>query len=537
VIIDARTLASGGTIEVDLCVIGGGAAGITIARTLIGSSLSVLVLESGGFDQEPETTTLSEGEIVGDPIRDYFSIQTLQQARARAFGGTTHKWGGFCRPLTPIDFETRPYQTVAGWPFGRAELDPWYEQAQAICQLGPYNYDASWWASQLGTPAPMNLGSTVTTGLIQKNPTRFGTVHRPAIQAASNVIVLHHANVTNIAATPGGDHVDHLVVRTLSGVQGTVRASAYVLATGGIEVPRLLLASNDVVPTGLGNSSGTVGRYFADHNQVVASFAPLTVSPGELYHTATASAPYPTPENPNNRVYAQGVIDLAESTMRSEALPHLHMETFVEDGAYRPTQDTGISANEIADLFKAEARPMPKILGATIFFEPVLIPTSRVTLSPTSTDALGMPRVQLDHHRAPVDQDHLARGAQILAQALGESGLGRLQTASGWVTQELNPPSPPPPGHLLPYLRVTPQGNTPANVPFGTTYHHMCTTRMDLDPAQGVVDIDCRMHDVDNLYIGGSAVFPTSPGSHPTLTIVALALRLAAHLLDELEGS
>jgi len=534
VIRDARTLASGGTLEVDVCIIGAGPAGIAMAKALAGTSLTVLILESGGFDEEAETTTLSEGEVIGDPIRDYFSIQTLQQTRARAFGGTTQRWGGFCRPLTPIDFETRPYQSVAGWPFGRAELDPWYELAQPICQLGAYNYDAAWWASQLGTPAPLALGPTVTTGLIQKNPVRFGWVHRPAIQAASNVLVLHHANVTLLAATAGGDHVDHLVVRTLSGVQGTVRASAYVLAAGGIEVPRLLLASNDVVPAGLGNSSGTVGRYFADHNQVVASFAPLSVTPGELYHTATASMAFPTPENPNNRVYAQGVIDLAESTMRSEGLPHLHIETYIEDAPYYPTQDEGVTGADIADLFKAEARPLPSIFGATVFFEPVLHADSRVTLSPTDVDALGMPRVRLDHRRSPLDATHLERGVHVMAQAFGETGLGRLQFAGGWVTAEPNPPNPPPEQHLLPYLRVTTQGDTPTNVPYGTTYHHMCTTRMDLDPSLGVVDSNCRTHDVDNLYIAGSSVFPTAPGSHPTLTIVALALRLADHLVDQL---
>jgi flavin-dependent dehydrogenase len=138
---DARELAGDQQVEADVCIVGAGPAGISIARELIGNGARVWLLDSGGKDMERRAQRLNRGQSVGYPIH------RLHQSRARAFGGTTRHWvvpgdeTWAARPLDPIDFEVRPGIRHSGWPFDRAQLDPYYAQAQSLCQLGPFDYD------------------------------------------------------------------------------------------------------------------------------------------------------------------------------------------------------------------------------------------------------------------------------------------------------------------------------------------------------------------------------------------------------------
>src|SRR6185312_3237457 len=133
--IDARKIPAETTIECDICIIGAGAAGITMARELRGAGRRVAVLESGGFDFDEATQELYAGQVVG---RDFSPIDA---DRLRYFGGTTNHWEGSCKPFDPLDFEKRDWVPYSGWPFGREALEPFYRRAQVICQLGPYTYD------------------------------------------------------------------------------------------------------------------------------------------------------------------------------------------------------------------------------------------------------------------------------------------------------------------------------------------------------------------------------------------------------------
>ena len=137
-------------------------------------------------------------------------------------------------------------------------------------------------------------------------------------------------------------------------------------------------------------------------------------------------------------------------------------------------------------------------------------PDSRVSLV-EERDALGLPRIALDWRLTELDKRSLQAGHQAVALELGRTGLGRLQIED-WLTADVTTWTP------------TLTGG----------HHHIGTTRMSEDPARGVVDGDCRVHGIANLYVAGSSVFPTSGSANPTLTVVALALRLAAHLEQRL---
>ena len=171
-LIDLRTLHNGAVMESDLCVIGAGAAGITIARALIGKALEVCVVESGGLEFDADTQSLYEGESIGMP---YYG---LAQARLRFFGGTTNHWNGQCAPLSEIDFQERPWVQYSGWPISRADLDSYYQRALSICEIGNYVFDERQWKN-FGIQPPALNRSKLRSHFWQnsRGPTKFGEVY------------------------------------------------------------------------------------------------------------------------------------------------------------------------------------------------------------------------------------------------------------------------------------------------------------------------------------------------------------------------
>lgn len=246
-ITDARSLPKNTEIDTDVCVVGAGAAGITLARELSGQSFSVCLLESGGLEFQEDTQSLYAGENVGLPYN-------LANERLRFFGGTTNHWGGYCRPLDDIDFKVRDWIPNSGWPFDKAHLIPYYERALKICQLGePYTFDVADWESE-ETPRLPFIGNRVVTKLFRLSPpTRFGRVYRNEISRSGNISTYLHANAVEIETDENARTVTRLRVASLEGNSFWVSAKLFILATGGIENPRLLLNSNKRQSVGLGN--------------------------------------------------------------------------------------------------------------------------------------------------------------------------------------------------------------------------------------------------------------------------------------------
>jgi choline dehydrogenase-like flavoprotein len=523
VLIDARELPDGHLVQADLCILGAGAAGITLAKELIGSALEVALIESGGFELDADTQALYRGELVGHPNHP------LDASRLRYFGGTTNHWGGTCRPLDAIDFEQRAWVPHSGWPFDREHLDPFYARAQTLCELGPYAYEAAHWQSEEFPTLPL-AGERLTTAVFQQSPpTRFGQVYRDEIVRASNVTVYTHANLLGYDTNEGASEVVRARLGTLSGRRHAVAATTYILAAGGIENARLLLLSGTEQQPGLGNAHDLVGRYFMDHLGMQS--AVIMLSDPELrlgLYRARRQAPdtmiegtgikaflTPTPEL-QRREQILNCAARPRETKWQEATPGARALNGVLGDLRRGhwpddlTVHIGAIMQDIDELARvAYARlrgETPPAFRINYWMEQTPNPDSRVTLA-EERDAFNLRRVRLDWRFTEQELRTTLRMQQLLAEELGRAGIGRLRLDEALA-----------------------DGAWPAEA--SGSFHHMGTTRMHEDPKQGVVDAHCRVHGVANLYVAGSSVFPTSGHANPTLTIVALAVRLADHLKE-----
>ena len=509
-LIDARQVENDSLLEADLAIVGAGPAGITLARAFAGSGQRVYLLESGGLAPDAETQGLYQGENAGI---DY----PLAGSRLRYFGGSSGHWGGYCRPLDPIDFEVRDWVPHSGWPFGREALDPYYQAASEAVQVAPPRFeDLDYWRERTGEQLIDFRADRIHARFFQFSPpTYFGQVYRDELAQAADVSVLLHANVTNIAVVPSAESVSHLAVQTLTGRRFQVRARRYVLAAGGLENPRILLLSDDVVPAGLGNGHDLVGRFFMDHPHL-SGFAELVIADPRRLPTIYRSRVLVDGRK------AQVAYTPTADFLRSDRLLNASF-TMGVGKAYHDTDRAGLAADDTGDRANLEMlqaarcfltngpNPIdptdPAFVGVQMGIgcacEAVPNPDSRVTLAET-TDALGLRRIRLDWQLTEQDRRSVVTHIRSLGREFAAAGIGRLQR------------------------KVADDGQWPTIVRGGN--HHMGTTRMSDDPTRGVVDRNCRVHGIDNLYIAGSSVFPTSGSANPTINIVALAYRLVDHL-------
>jgi hypothetical protein len=314
-IIDARSVPGGTALETAVCIIGAGAAGITLAREFTGSRFETLLLESGGMEFSRDTQNLYQGTSVGRPFQD------LTTCRLRFFGGTTNHWAGVCAPYDAVDFEAR--FPSHGWPFDRAYLDPWYRRAQEVCQLGPFEYAPGQWGitpDQL--PPPFDGPAFVCKILQQSPPTRFGPVYEPELRRSDKVKVYLEANALGFFPADHQGEVGELAVATLSGVSFAIRARIFVIAVDGIENARLLLLSGKPGGNGLGNEHDLVGRYFMT-NLVYHGGTIALSDPNCDLDAFTGLYPQPYGGFGLRNYYYLSQVGLSAETMRELRLPNV----------------------------------------------------------------------------------------------------------------------------------------------------------------------------------------------------------------------
>ncbi len=530
-ILDARTIPSGTILESDICIIGAGCAGITLALQFIDAGIRVCQIESGGLVPDRELQALADGDSVG--VR-YSSLASCQQ---RCFGGNGNVWGGWFRPLDAIDFAARAWVEDSGWPFGAAELARHSRMAHALCEVAADDYDIAAVAG-LGDPAARLLPfdpAVVESALYRFSPpTRFGAKYRDAIAAAANVTCLTRAHALGLEAGWNARTVERLELGTLAGTRLSVRARHFVLAAGGIENARLLLLSNDVAARGLGNEHDLVGRYFQDHPHTKrrlvlgpASF-PMGVY-GLAFRGRGLAAGLSLPAH----------VQEAERLLNYKAslYPVVYGEDSAGWAAFRtlalarsrrwgadlydrfalPFRERGVRARDVAAMLAAPHKVMAAALswglhldrfvtGYVIESKPEQAPNfdSRVLLQ-EERDPFGLPRARVDWRLLPIDRRTVVRAEELIDGELRRLGLGRL--------------APLAPGEVEDW---------PAG--FAGGWHQIGATRAHRDPKRGVVDADCRVHGIANLHVAGASVFPTGGAVSPTPTLVALTLRLAEHL-------
>jgi choline dehydrogenase-like flavoprotein len=545
-LLDTNELPDGQALAADLCIIGAGAAGITIAQELIGSGIDVLLLEAGGLKAEKATQAMYAGSVIDERLHS-----PPDRYRQRRFGGTTTIWGGRCVPFDDIDFESRDYVAYSGWPITRAALLPFYPKANQLCEAGEFVYDA---AEAFRAPLPPMLtgftSANFSTDTLERFscPTDFGRRYARPLRAAGNVRVLLHANGTAIRLDAAGRQVTDLTVRNLQGKRFNVSAQQFVLATGGLEVARLLLASRDVQPNGIGNSYDVVGRYYMCHVAGTIGRIKIQGPLDRAYHgydisdegiycrrrlalraevqraqrlgNFIARLHHPRITDPAHRNAILSLLYLAKFVIPYEYGKRLHggesasFSTWMHHMANVVTgpADVAAFAWHMLRHQKLAQRKFPSIIirsAANLYSldfhaEQRPNPSSRISLG-DERDALGVPRLKVDWRYTEADVDTVSRALALLAEDLRRSQIGYFEYDPASVETEMT--------------RYGAYGG-----------HHLGTARMGTDPRLSVINADCRVHETTNMYVAGAAAFATSSQANPTLTVVALALRLAAHL-------
>ncbi len=542
--LEANDLPDGQCFHTNICIVGAGAAGIAMALELAGSRIKVMVLESGGFEADADTQDLYAGSVASTALHS-----PPDRYRQRRFGGSTTIWGGRCVPFDEIDFEARPYVPYSGWPFSRKELEQHYVKANELCEAGAFAYRAR---EAFDSLRPMIRGfnsSAFTQDTLERfsRPTDFGARYADRLRAAENVCVLLHANLTSLNLNDQGTRVGSATVRTLTGKTFAVHADHFVLAAGGLEVARLLLASRDVQPHGIGNDRDLVGRYYMCHiagtvgrlafNQPQDVWHGYDVSRDGIYcrrrlaltaeaqrHTQIGSfiarLHHPRITDPSHRTGILSLLYLAKAIIPYEYGKRLHGD---EDADFLTwARHVGNVASDSYDTAAfllhwirhrtfAErkfpsviVRPKANYYSLDFHAEQEPNPSSRVTLG-TDDDALGMPRIRVDWRYSEGDIETVRRSIELLAAELRRCKLGTFDYDPATLEAEM--------------IRYGAYGG-----------HHIGTARMGTNPHTSVVNPDCRVHGIANLFVAGAATFPTSSQANPTLTVVALSLRLAEHL-------
>jgi choline dehydrogenase-like flavoprotein len=527
----------------DVCVVGAGPAGLSLARALTGDGARVVLLEEG--DETPRFR--ADVRLTGDD--PYTTADHVGQTRAAFLGGTSGIWSyrmtdddpeagpRGCRyaPLDPIDFEARSEIPYSGWPFTRADLDPWYEQAQDACGLGRYDYAPTGWSTPDARPLDLDP-DVVETQMFQ-----FGSaVHWSRdvvgrLRASGDVEIVTGAAVTELV-TDGAGTVTAVAYRRPDGSAGEVRARRVVLAAGGIENSRLLLMGAAGARGELGNAGDAVGRYWMEHPQIRGGL--LVTPPGA--GLARRLALYDADWRDGTKV--MGKLSITPQTVRKEGListsalfiprEDVHLAPAVQAfGALRSPSGRTAPPSTRVRLAVTAGRGAGDLLAARRIFatqtgvdhngwsrhadagryrvfellhqsEQTPDPDNRITLG-TERDRLGRPVPQLTWRLSEDDAIRVAQARDTYVRVLEEAGTGTV-IQRDW------------------------DRGRPRMV--GGNHHHMGGTRIGADPRTGVVDADLKVHGVRNLYVAGSSVFPTGGSVNPTLTVVALSLRLAAHL-------
>jgi len=544
--------------EYDLCIIGSGPAGATVARELGGRGLRIAVLESGGRRPSP----------LGDRLRRVKSegLQVKEHSRERTLGGASTTWAGLSAPLDPIDLAPRPWDGITGWPIPKKDLLAWYERASERYHFPPLG--------AFGVEGREGMAGIRARGEVQPSWERleekvflaadpapdFG-VEWPEAYEVAQLDVWLDATLLELEGEGDSRRVTRARVRSSSGHVRWVPARHFVLAAGGIENARVLLLSRSLWPTGLGNGRDQVGRcmmnhpkaywgivrfrhpvselpyYFGCLHQGFAGYAGLRLREEEQRRLAMLNSylrlepifPWTDDEGVESIVMlakrTRGLLSAWKARRRDDIVELLDWSETGDDSGLQNARRglRGTLALTVTALLHAprvlqylyfrlsRARPMVRAARVRCFMEMAPDPENRVVLS-DERDEYDQPLPLVRHRPGTRDRRSLVELHAALDEELRRNGIGlldgRLEDRDPW--------------------------------PIGQdASHHMGTTRMGTDPKRSVVNPDLRLHEVENVYLAGASVFPTGGCANPTYTIVALSIRLADHLareVYELEG-
>jgi choline dehydrogenase-like flavoprotein len=525
---DLSDFESGRTLSVDICIVGSGAAGITIAKELLGSGLRVCLVESGGLSEEDETQDIYRGESVGHPV-------VMDVGRYRVFGGSVTRWGGRCATFDEIDFEPRDWIHKSGWPLDLGALRPYYRRAEKLANFPkPWRSDQDDVYDSIGIRLPKFESEGVRPFVWRYSPEGYrqhfswSRAYNYELRADPNTHVLLHANLASFEGNADGSSIESITVRSLNDKSMTIEARAFTLCCGGIENVRLVLNAPERIERRV-NEFDQLGRYFAQHPR--GCIATLETKPAVAKRLQQL---FTTFYRRSGVQYEIGFA-LTESAQRKHGLVNASAAMYYHARPDSPWKSGARlrAALEMRTPYKGMLKDALNAMGGAasvvtnagrrlvlgrpaIIADPIVTilvdleqepnPDSRVMLS-EQRDQLGMRRAKVDWKISEIERRTSNVFNGYIAHELKRLGFGETE-ASSWLTS---------------------QAPIRDDELYGT-YHHIGTTRMSRAPRDGVVDRDCRSHGVNNLYFAGCSVFPTGGHANPTFTIVALAIRLADHL-------
>jgi choline dehydrogenase-like flavoprotein len=520
-LINSNDLSTNELIETHICIMGGGVAGITLANELSEQFSDVVLLESGGEHYDQDSQNLYQA----NKYPSYYPDPSV--SRLRFLGGASNHWANNTSPLSAIDFEKREWVPNSGWPINYQTFSPYYEKAAQYCQTGDDGYSNKIWLPKLKKESLLKGAQFSELAIAKASlpPTRFYASYGESLKNSNNVTVYTYANITNVEFEPSTQKINKAIFTNPKGKKFTVSASAFIMCFGGIENARMLLHFNAMNMNLLGNQHDNVGRYFMDHptcnaahiysnnpeleglsltekNRYIVSFFQLQDKALREHQTLNVRMPLSAASkyNMSNGISSYHVL---QNSLSANATPDnfgTHLTNLVTDlsmvieAVSRKSFDTKIfdSAEQNAGF------EIPLMMEQTPDKD------NQVTLS-RKLDKYGIPKVNINWRLNSQDIDFLWKTLELVGRDLGALSLGRMR--------------------LLKERSSRLFGNQ-----MGFGHHHMGTTRMAENETKGVVDSELKVFGTDNFYIGGSSVFPTGGHVPPTLTIVALSIRLADHL-------
>jgi choline dehydrogenase-like flavoprotein len=453
-----------------VCIIGSGPAGISLALQLEKHKIPCLIVEAGGLNYSPESQDAYKGQTIGDK---YIG---LDLARLRYFGGTSGHWEGWCRPLDAVDFEARVGIKNSGWPIKKKDLDPYSKETESILEIESFPEDI---------PVNDDLKEVFFNF---SPPVRFGDKYQQHIKKSSLIRLLINSPLKDIVPING--KISHINLHSKNKDVQKVSAKHFVLCTGGIENSRILLWSNQLHNGGVVPDAQALGNYWMEHpaygvaDTVLFSFTKMRKKGGMRFYAPS------------------------EDYLRKHNIGNFGLRLLSGENLVKALIKDGICI--APKLFEPLARKVSSELvcnaALRLTWEQIPVSTNRIELN-DEKDATGMPRVNLFWEKQDQDRLSAETAVKLFGTYLAKQDIGRVKVIS-WLADGKAYPDD---DEIL-------------------SFHHMGGTRMASTPKEGVVDANCKVFGVENLFIGGSSVFPTGGHTNPTYTIVQLALRLGDHI-------
>lgn len=518
-IVDAASFESSQTLKTDICILGGGVSGIVLARELAPFFGEISLIEAGDTSFSIENQALYEPEILPELYPD------PTYSRLRMLGGSSNHWENGTEPFDPIDFEKRDWIDNSGWPIGYSEVSKFYPDAEKYCGVGGEGYDAKTWSETLQMDDLFASTDNIESGIGKDSvpPTRFFEEYQKDLSASKNITIYKNANVSDIDFEPVSSKVTSIVFSSHNLIKHRISANVFIMCFGGIENARMLLEFNLRNDNKLGNENDNVGRYFMDHPTIrAAHLYPFERDMFAFYQGFRQTSQYilgtlkltPAALRENKTVNMRMALKPGSNIDLSHGISSLH--TFNDDliPDHFGTHLTNVlkDLDLIVDKYSRKKFDTPLFDESDEFHSFQILAmmeqtpnrNNRIRLG-SQTDKFENHKIIIDHEVSESDREMAWKSLNTLANEVGTISIGRVRL-----------------------LRE--QEDRIWNSQLGFAHHHMGTTRMSDSARTGVVDSDQKVFGTDNFYVSGSSVFTTGSHVRPTLTIVALTLRLVEHL-------